>query len=131
MFKMRVVQAQFGDCYLLEYGSAAAPRFLLVDGGPPDTFDLHLEPELAAIAAHGGRLDLAMLSHVDNDHAIGLLDLVARLRADATAGTPPLIARDGLWHNSFGRALHPNRAPEPRFRAPRPPAALLQAAAAG
>ena len=30
---MRVVQAEFGDCFLLEYGSEAAPRFLL---DPPD-----------------------------------------------------------------------------------------------
>ncbi len=130
MFKMRVLQAQFGDCYLLEYGSAAAPRFLLVDGGPPDTFDLHLEPELAAIAAQGGRLDLAMLSHVDNDHAIGLLDLVARLRADAAAGTSRLIAVDGLWHNSFARALDPNGVLEPRLRTAGTRGAMIQAAEA-
>jgi len=130
MFKMRVVQAQFGDCFLLEYGSAAAPRFLLVDGGPPDTFDFHLEPELAAIAARGGKLDLVMLSHVDNDHAIGLLDLIARLRADAAAGTAPLIAIDGLWHNSFARALDPNGALEPRLRTAGTQAAMIQAAEA-
>src|SRR5262245_38404612 len=116
MFGIRVVQAQFGDCFLLECGSAASPKHVLVDGGPPGTFDAHLEPELAAIAAAGGAIDLAMLSHVDNDHVVGLLDLVARLRADAAAGTAPLIGVAGLWHNSFARTLDPNGTLEPRLR---------------
>lgn len=128
MFRMRVLQAEFGDCFLLEYGTAAAPRYLLVDGGPPHTFDDHLEPELAAIAAQGGTLDLVMLSHVDNDHAVGLLDLVARLRADAAADAAPLVAIGGLWHNSFARTLDPNGTLGPRLRQASLNAASVQSA---
>jgi hypothetical protein len=127
MFRMRVVQAEFGDCFLLEYGSAAAPRFLLVDGGPPDTWELHLESELAAIAQGGGALDLAMLSHVDNDHIVGLLDLLARLRAD---GAAPLIGVGGIWHNSFGRTIDVHGALGPRLRAATMNAASVQSAVA-
>jgi len=32
MFKMHAVNAFFGDALLLEYGTAADPHFLLVDG---------------------------------------------------------------------------------------------------
>lgn len=120
MFRMRVVQAEFGDCFLLEYGTAAAPRFLLVDGGPETIFGSHLEPELAAIAAAGGALDLVMLSHVDTDHAVGLLDFFARLRADDAGdatGASRLIQVGGLWHNSFRRAIDPNGELGPRLRA--------------
>lgn len=124
MFKVRVIQAEFGDSFILEYGTAANPRFLLVDGGPPTTFDHHLERELESIAAAGGRLDLVMLSHVDNDHVVGLLDLLARLRSDEANGTPPLIAVDGVWHNSFSRTIDVNGTLEPRLRA-----AAMQAAA--
>ena len=124
---MRVVQAEFGDCFLLEYGSAVAPRFLLVDGGPPDTWELHLESELAGIAQVGGALDLVMLSHVDNDHIVGLLDLLARLRAD---GAAPLIGVGGIWHNSFGRTVDVDGTLGPRLRAATMNAASVQSAVA-
>ena len=127
MFRMRVVQAEFGDCFLLEYGSAVAPRFLLVDGGPPDTWELHLESELAGIAQVGGALDLVMLSHVDNDHIVGLLDLLARLRAD---GAAPLIGVGGIWHNSFGRTVDVDGTLGPRLRAATMNAASVQSAVA-
>lgn len=126
MFKVRVIQAEFGDCFILEYGTAANPRFLLVDGGPPTTFDRHLERELESIAGAGGRLDLVMLSHVDNDHIVGLLDLLARLRADEANGTPPLIATAGVWHNSFSRTIDVNGILEPRLRAVAMQAAAVQ-----
>lgn len=133
MFKVRVIQAEFGDCFLLQYGTAAAPRHLLIDGGPPDTFANHLEDELEAIAQAGGSLDLAMLSHVDNDHIVGLLDLTARLRADDAAdpsGDSRLIGIGGLWHNSFGRTIDPNGVLAPRLRAAGTRAAMVQAAMA-
>jgi hypothetical protein len=62
MFKVHMIQAEFGDCFLLEYGNAAKPGFLLVDGGPPDTFENHLRGILEPIAAAGHSLDLIMLS---------------------------------------------------------------------
>ncbi len=133
MFKVRMIQAEFGDCFLLEYGSAVAPRFLLVDGGPPDTFEDHLEAELAPIAAAGHGLDLALLSHVDNDHVVGLLDLLVRLRADDAAdptGASRLIQIDGLWHNSFTRTIDVDGALTPRLRAVSNHAASVLAAEA-
>lgn len=133
MFQVRMIQAEFGDCFLLEYGSAAAPRYLLVDGGPPDTFEIHLRAELETIAAAGHRLDLAMLSHVDNDHVIGLLDLLARLRTDDAAdptGASRLIQIGGFWHNSFARTLDPGGTLEPRLRAVSNHAASVLAAEA-
>ncbi|HUP22967.1 MAG TPA: hypothetical protein VNB06_08505, partial [Thermoanaerobaculia bacterium] len=120
MFRVRMIQARFGDCLLLEYGSPATPRFLLVDGGPSDTFEDHLRAELEVVAGDGHRLDLAMLSHVDKDHVVGLLDLLARLRADdATdpSGASRLIGIDGLWHNSFARSIDVDGALAPRLRA--------------
>jgi hypothetical protein len=105
MFKLRVVQAEFGDCLVLEFGDPAAPRFVLVDGGPEQTYERHLRGELAAIAAAGGRLELAVLSHVDTDHVIGLLDLASELRQLQAGGQPPVIAVGGLWHNSFRRTI--------------------------
>ncbi len=103
MFRLHVIQAAYGDCLLLEYGTSSK-RFILVDGGPPDTFNNHLRPVLTQIANSGGLLDLVVLSHVDADHITGLLDYLPELRT-ANHGLPiPL----GLWHNTFTATVDPN-----------------------
>lgn len=48
MLRLRVVQAEFGDCLILEYGTPAQWRFMLIDGGPPDVYERHLRGELQA-----------------------------------------------------------------------------------
>jgi hypothetical protein len=113
MFRLHAVNAFFGDALLLEYGTATDPRFLLVDGGPPDTYSRHLSTVLREVTQRGCDLDLAILSHVDNDHVVGLLEFVAELRA-GVAGLPAVGA---LWHNSFGDALDPGGTLAPRLRA--------------
>jgi hypothetical protein len=117
MFRLRVIQAEFGDSLVLEYGSAAAPRYLLIDGGPDQIYPLHLKPELDALAAAGGRLDLVVLSHVDEDHIVGLLDLFAELREQRANNGPETIAVDGVWFNQFSNTIDPDGDIAPRFRA--------------
>ena len=66
----------------------------------------HCGRSSSTIARAGGRVDVAVLSHIDNDHILGMLDLFGELRdpgPDGHAGTLPPI--DGLWHNSFARAV--------------------------
>lgn len=112
MFRLHVVQAAYGDCLLLEYGTQGS-RYILIDGGPPDTFRLHLQPVLKSIAESGHPLDLVVLSHVDNDHIIGLLDYFVALRM----ANPGLPIPAGLWHNSFSLTIDPNGIIEPRLSA--------------
>jgi hypothetical protein len=117
VFALRALQAAFGDCLIVEFGSADEPRYILVDGGPPNTYTLHLEPELQAIAAAGHGLDLAILSHVDNDHIIGLLDLLSQLREQRVNHQGETIKIGALWYNSFERAIDPNNETAPRLDA--------------
>lgn len=112
MFELKVVQAAFGDCLLLKYGTNS-PRFILIDGGPPDVFSMHLRDELDQISQSGAPLDLVVLSHVDNDHVVGLLDYFAELRV-ANHGLPVPPA---LWHNSFAATVDPNGVIAPRLAA--------------
>ncbi len=107
MFKLHAVQAQFGDCLILEYGTAAKRRFLLIDGGPPETFASDLEASLASIVTTS-KLDAVILSHIDNDHIVGLLDLFALLESDVANDQPARLKIGGLWHNSFQRTLDPD-----------------------
>lgn len=102
MFRLHVIQAEFGDCLLLEYGQGAS-RFILIDGGPQGTFSVHLRPMLMQIAQAGAPLDLVVLSHVDNDHVLGLIEYLGELRQNQGLPVPPK-----LWHNSFDATIDPN-----------------------
>jgi beta-lactamase superfamily II metal-dependent hydrolase len=106
MFGLRVIQAEHGDCLLLEYGNGTR-RYALIDGGPPEIYTRHLEPILRGVAQRGGKLDAVVLSHVDGDHITGLIDFFADMR-----DTGKYIAIDRFWMNSFtqveGSGLEPN-----------------------
>jgi hypothetical protein len=116
MFKLRVVQAEFGDCLILEFGTAQDPHYVLVDGGPDGIYQRHLGPELRRIGQDGGALDLVVLSHVDNDHTVGLLDLLGELEEQRGNNAPATIAASALWHNSFSRTIGSGTNIEPRLR---------------
>jgi len=105
MFKLRVIQASYGDCLILEFGPHSAPRYILVDGGPTKTYDLHLRPILEQIDDGNGKLELVMLSHVDRDHVRGLLKLMAELRKQRIQGLPETVAIGALWHNGFSDTI--------------------------
>jgi hypothetical protein len=95
------IQARHGDCLVLEHRRGSHVRRYLIDGGPEDTYRDHLEPYLRAVAAAGGDLEAVVLSHVHNDHVVGLLDLLAEVRRRRDTGEAPLIGIGGVWHNSF------------------------------
>jgi beta-lactamase superfamily II metal-dependent hydrolase len=107
VFKLHVVQARYGDCLILEYGTAGKRGHVLVDGGPPRTYEEALEAALKDIVGAGGALDLVVLSHIDNDHIVGLLDLFAAIESETVSGEVPPITVDNLWHNSFERSIDP------------------------
>lgn len=104
MFVLHAVQAQFGDCLILEYGTTKKPRYLLIDGGPPDNFDDDLSDALKEIIKTK-TLDVLLVSHVDIDHIAGVLDLFAALEEDAVNKRKPRITVPGLWHNSFQKSI--------------------------
>lgn len=103
MFKLHAVQAKEGDALLLEYGAPAEPHFILVDGGPSGTYRDHLRGALEGIARR--ELELVILSHVDNDHAVGLVDLFSELFEQQVNEKPLLIKPKALWHNAFSQTL--------------------------
>lgn len=126
MFVLEAVKAKHGDCLLLHWGAAHAPRLALIDGGPGGIYRRFLRPRLAALAAQRGvdrlTIDLAMVSHIDDDHIGGLLDLVEEIESQAA---PATIAR--IWHNSLEGLLDETLSPSQADRA----AAALGGAPAG
>ena len=105
MFNLRVVQARFGDCLIVEHGSGKSRKNILVDGGPARVYGPYLRKELERIAAEGGQIDLMVLTHVDNDHVLGLLELMRALRDARAQGLPDLLPIRRIWHNAFKAIL--------------------------
>ncbi|MBR0911492.1 ComEC/Rec2 family competence protein [Bradyrhizobium japonicum] len=103
MFRLEALKAKHGDCLILQWGKSDAPqdrKVALIDGGPDTVYATWLKPRLKALAQELGRenfkLDLTMVSHIDDDHIQGILDFAD----DIENGDPP--ADIGvLWHNSL------------------------------
>jgi len=103
-----VRRARKGDCSILHFGTPDEPGLILTDGGPSQVWKPQLKPRLAQIREARNvdddqplPVDLMMLSHIDDDHINGVLELTGELVTAADAGEPlPLKIRQ-LWHNSF------------------------------
>jgi len=102
--KLHVVQAEYGDCLLLTSETGKNSTAVLIDGGPYQTFEKHLRPTLQKLPKNG-KLDLIVLSHIDNDHIIGLVDLFGQIKDEREKGNKELVKISELWHNSFNDLL--------------------------
>ena len=105
MLKLRVVKARYGDCLILLNGYGKRRKYILIDGGPDHVYGPYLRGELLKIAESGGKLDLAVLTHVDNDHVLGMLELMDELKQEREQHKPELIQLKGMWHNAFSKIL--------------------------
>jgi hypothetical protein len=108
IFSLDVRRARKGDCLLLHFGTKQAPRLMLVDGGPKDVYKPFLRPRLVELRtarrlgpAEALPVDLLMISHIDDDHIQGILDLTREAIDTQNRQQPPLIRFMGMWHNSF------------------------------
>jgi hypothetical protein len=106
IFTLETLPADEGDCLLLHYGSPSDPLVAVIDGGPSGVYKRTLRPrldELRASRADGGTLQLQLVavSHIDDDHIRGVLDLVRGVAREHDEGREPSFEILGLWHNSF------------------------------
>jgi len=77
----------------------------MIDGGPSQVYGPFLKPRLLEIRKARNLdtqtplpVDLLMVSHVDDDHIQGILDLTREMLASTQA---PLLRVFSMWHNSF------------------------------
>lgn len=115
MIKLHLLQAEYGDCFILESRFGKDSVNVLIDGGPYQTFNNHLNPTLQKIPSNG-KLDLIVLSHIDNDHVIGLLDLLMEIKNQREGGKKELVVVEKLWHNSFNDLLELHADPKKLLR---------------
>jgi hypothetical protein len=108
IFSLDVLRARKGDCLLLHFGTKKKPGLVLIDGGPSGVYGAHLEPRLTQIRKARKLdtdtplpIDLLMVSHVDDDHIRGVLDLTKAEIQEMDAQRPRSVDVLDLWHNSF------------------------------
>ncbi|MEA3041132.1 MAG: hypothetical protein QOC65_621 [Sphingomonadales bacterium] len=106
---LEVLPAAKGDCLLLH---GADGGLILIDGGPAGVSSDFLLPRLEALREERGLaeeeplvIDLVVVSHVDDDHINGIIDLFDGMKDRVEAQQPPLFKVRELWHNSFDRIL--------------------------
>ena len=112
LFSLDVVRARKGDCFLLHYSVGGKPCHMIIDGGPAGVYAAHLKPRLADIRAARGLgpgeplpVEVVVVSHIDDDHISGILDLTRELREARANRAPLLVGVRSLWHNSFDALL--------------------------
>lgn len=92
IFRIHVLPAQRGDALWVEYGPDGAPQYILIDGGIKATGKVHLRNMLANV----GRplhIELLVVTHVDLDHILGVIELLNDL--------PPGITFGDIWFNGW------------------------------
>jgi hypothetical protein len=117
IFSLDVIRARKGDCLLLHYGTADKPRLIVIDAGPSNVYKPNLRPRLKAIRDARDIPDnqplvaeALMVSHVDDDHIKGVIDLTKELTTQQKDGEPRFMRAKALWHNTFDDLL--NTTPE-------------------
>ncbi|TIO04769.1 MBL fold metallo-hydrolase [Mesorhizobium sp.] len=109
--KITLLPSEKGDCLLIEAGAVS----ILADGGMPGSYASEVRGFLGKWAEDTGKdLDLVYVSHVDQDHIAGVLQLLEdtvqwrvfeHKRANGQPATkppfkkPPEVKR--IWHNAF------------------------------
>ena len=82
---------------------------MLVDGGTSQTYEKDLKPTLEALLHKERKIDLVVLSHIDNDHILGLLDLFEDIKTNKESKNDNVIHIGRLWHNSFSDIMDKNK----------------------
>ena len=96
---MREVQLELypalgGDCILISFEEI--DYRILIDGGYKETFSNTLASALRALKAEGKGIDLLVVTHVDNDHIMGIIGLFQALKIQEIE-----IEIREIWYNGY------------------------------
>jgi hypothetical protein len=109
---LEVLRARFGDCLLLHHGDT----LVLIDGGPTHVYDEALKPRLEELIAERGAplfLRIVMVSHIDDDHIVGLADMFEDVVNAREEKRPALQWQAGeLWLNAFTEVTGGDASPD-------------------
>jgi beta-lactamase superfamily II metal-dependent hydrolase len=110
LYTLEALEAKHGDALLLHFGSTPQPQLIVIDGGPSGVFNKTLRNRLNLLRAARSPNDpmvirMLMVSHIDDDHINGVLQLTKRLDELRAQKKPLPYNLLTLWHNSFDDLL--------------------------
>ena len=94
MFRIEMLPAGCGDCLWIEYGEPPDTRVVLIDGGlkaKADRLKRRIAQRRAQRSAAVPDIELLVVTHIDNDHIQGAIELLA-------SSDPPVTIAD-IWFN--------------------------------
>ena len=108
IFSLDLRRALEGDCLIIHYGSKTDPGLVVIDGGPGNVYEKNLKPRLEQIKKQHKPdedtplpIDLLMVSHIDDDHIVGVHKLIKELVEAKEKKKPSLFKIRNFWHNTF------------------------------
>lgn len=93
--EIEVLQANEGDCILI---SVKSDIHILIDGGTKETYKNSLKNRLIQLKNEGKEIDLLVVTHIDNDHIGGIIEL---LKENVSNEKSEIIRIKNIWHNSY------------------------------
>jgi len=119
--KLTIFQSDKGDCLMLEERDGQGKR-MLIDGGMAKSYSEHVAPTMGKLKVAKKSLDVVYVSHIDDDHISGVLQLLDDVVAwrvfrfqSASGNTrvkkpkvPEPPTPKEIWHNGFSSLLKEN-----------------------
>lgn len=91
-----MLAADEGDCFLIM--AEKENINILIDGGTAKTYHRVLKPKLQELNRLGKCIDLLVVTHIDDDHIGGILELLKENTSDSES---KIIKIKNIWHNSY------------------------------
>lgn len=92
--QLELFPALGGDCILISFEEI--DYRILIDGGYRETFSNALASALKALKTRGKGIDLLVVTHVDNDHIMGIIGLFQALKIQEIE-----IEIREIWYNGY------------------------------
>lgn len=96
-FKISMFEAGNGDSFLIRCSGNNITN-ILVDFGYSNTYKKHIEKHLVNMDSNNEKIDLIIVTHIDQDHISGGIRF---FEDNGYADTPRIIRVSEVWHNSY------------------------------
>lgn len=96
MVQVEMFPANEGDCFLVTL--IKQDYRILIDGGTSQTYKIFLRSRLLELSRQEKKIDLLIVTHIDNDHIGGIISL---FKENGSFEEAKIIRVEEVWHNSY------------------------------
>lgn len=93
--KITIYPAKGGDAFLISFSNA---KNIVIDMGFKDTYELYMKNDFLKLNDIGEKIDLMIISHIDEDHIEGAIQF---LKENLYSNNANIISVEEIWHNSY------------------------------